>query len=67
MIELAVFGAGRIGQVHALNAAAHPSARLKYIVDPVASEHREHLAIKPEPCCAIRKKSLPTQISQASS
>lgn len=46
MIELAVFGAGRIGQVHALNAAAHPSARLKYIVDPVASEHREHLAIQ---------------------
>ncbi|NWJ25284.1 inositol 2-dehydrogenase [Rhizobium sp. RM] len=46
MIELAVFGAGRIGQVHALNAAAHPSVRLKYIVDPVASEHRDHLAIQ---------------------
>ncbi|MFK0331921.1 inositol 2-dehydrogenase [Rhizobium sp. NPDC090275] len=44
MIELAVFGAGRIGHVHALNAAAHPSVRLKYIVDPVPSEAHERLA-----------------------
>lgn len=43
MIELAMFGAGRIGQVHAANAAAHPSVRLKYIVDPIASEARSQL------------------------
>lgn len=46
MIELAVFGAGRIGQVHALNAAAHPSVHLKYIVDPVASDHLDRLALQ---------------------
>lgn len=43
MIEFAVFGAGRIGQVHASNAAAHPSVRLKYIVDPLASDARSQL------------------------
>lgn len=44
MIELAVFGAGRIGRVHALNAAGHPSVRVRYLVDPVAGEAREGLA-----------------------
>ena len=44
MINLAVFGAGRIGTVHALNAAAQPGVRLKYIVDPVASDRRAELA-----------------------
>ncbi|MDP9839739.1 myo-inositol 2-dehydrogenase/D-chiro-inositol 1-dehydrogenase [Neorhizobium huautlense] len=44
MIELALFGAGRIGQVHAANAAAHPSIRLKYIVDPIESADRDRLA-----------------------
>ena len=46
MIEVAVFGAGRIGYVHALNAASHPRVKLKYIVDPVASAHRAELAEK---------------------
>ncbi|WP_404404927.1 inositol 2-dehydrogenase [Pelagibacterium halotolerans] len=46
MIELAVFGAGRIGYVHALNVAAHPRVKLKYIVDPVAGAHRDELAGK---------------------
>lgn len=44
MIELAVFGAGRIGYVHGRNAAQQPGARLKYIVDPVASAGRDRLA-----------------------
>lgn|SRR5574337_291745 len=44
MIELAVFGAGRIGAVHGRNAARQPDARLKYIVDPVASAGRSSLA-----------------------
>jgi myo-inositol 2-dehydrogenase / D-chiro-inositol 1-dehydrogenase len=43
MIDLAVFGAGRIGGVHARNAARQPRARLKYVVDPVASAAREQL------------------------
>ncbi len=46
MIDLAVFGAGRIGYVHALNVAAHPSVRLKYLVDPVESDQRSELAAR---------------------
>lgn len=46
MIKLAVFGAGRIGYVHALNAASHPSVKLEYIVDPVPSAHLNELADK---------------------
>ncbi|TCU03643.1 oxidoreductase family protein [Rhizobium sullae] len=46
MTDLAVFGAGRIGHVHALNAASLPSVRVKYLVDPVASEQRAGLAVR---------------------
>ena len=46
MIDLAVFGAGRIGRVHALNAAALPSVRVKYLVDPVESSERAELAAR---------------------
>lgn len=34
MIEVAVFGAGRIGRIHAENVQRHPQARLRYVVDP---------------------------------
>src|SRR5689334_8631847 len=34
MFNLAVFGAGRIGRIHARNVRAHPSLHLKYLVDP---------------------------------
>ncbi|MFQ6313327.1 inositol 2-dehydrogenase [Lysobacter capsici] len=33
MIEVALFGAGRIGKIHAANLARHPNARLRYVVD----------------------------------
>jgi len=33
MINLCLFGAGRIGTIHAANAARHPQVRIKYIVD----------------------------------
>ncbi len=33
MIDICQFGAGRIGKVHAANIAAHPDARLRYVVD----------------------------------
>jgi myo-inositol 2-dehydrogenase / D-chiro-inositol 1-dehydrogenase len=46
MIEIAVFGTGRIGQVHARNLAALPGVRLKYLVDPIASAAREELAAR---------------------
>jgi myo-inositol 2-dehydrogenase / D-chiro-inositol 1-dehydrogenase len=34
MFNVALFGAGRIGQIHARNAAARSDLQLKYIVDP---------------------------------
>jgi myo-inositol 2-dehydrogenase / D-chiro-inositol 1-dehydrogenase len=36
MTRLAVFGAGRIGAVHAMNAAAIPGVQVAHLVDPVA-------------------------------
>ncbi|WP_197017605.1 inositol 2-dehydrogenase [Pseudoxanthomonas suwonensis] len=33
-IEVALIGAGRMGQVHGGHAAVHPGLRLKYVVDP---------------------------------
>jgi myo-inositol 2-dehydrogenase/D-chiro-inositol 1-dehydrogenase len=35
-INLALFGAGRMGKVHGGNAAKHPNVKLRYVVDPVA-------------------------------
>ncbi len=36
MIEVALFGAGRIGRIHAGNVARETAARLRYVVDPNA-------------------------------
>ena len=44
MTEIAVFGAGCIGEVYALNAAALLSVRVRYLVDPVAGAQRDDLA-----------------------
>lgn len=33
-IDVALIGAGRMGQVHGPNAARHPGLRLRYVVDP---------------------------------
>lgn len=46
MIRLACFGAGRIGQVHAANAAAEPGVTLAFIVDPVGGPGCAALAEK---------------------
>ncbi len=35
MLNFCVFGAGRIGKLHARNVAGHARARLRYVVDPV--------------------------------
>jgi myo-inositol 2-dehydrogenase / D-chiro-inositol 1-dehydrogenase len=45
MFNVALFGAGRIGQIHARNAAARSDLTLKYIVDPNrgAAETLAHL------------------------
>jgi myo-inositol 2-dehydrogenase/D-chiro-inositol 1-dehydrogenase len=36
MHKIALLGAGRIGKIHAANAAAHPELTLSHIVDPIA-------------------------------
>jgi myo-inositol 2-dehydrogenase/D-chiro-inositol 1-dehydrogenase len=36
MHKIALIGAGRIGRIHAANAAAHPGLRLSHVVDPLA-------------------------------
>ena len=36
MIDVAIFGAGRIGKIHAGNVARQPGVRLKYVIDPDA-------------------------------
>lgn len=46
MINLAIFGAGRIGRVHAVNAASHPSVRLKYLIEPIETPQRAELAAR---------------------
>ena len=35
MKNVAVFGAGRIGRIHATNVAALPGVSLKFVCDPV--------------------------------
>jgi myo-inositol 2-dehydrogenase / D-chiro-inositol 1-dehydrogenase len=40
-LNFCVFGAGRIGKLHARNLAAHPRARVKYVVDPIAQPAAE--------------------------
>jgi myo-inositol 2-dehydrogenase/D-chiro-inositol 1-dehydrogenase len=36
MIDVAIFGAGRIGKIHAGNIVSQPGVRLRYVVDPDA-------------------------------
>ncbi|THD70975.1 inositol 2-dehydrogenase [Phenylobacterium sp.] len=36
MFKIALLGAGRIGKIHAANAAAHPELTLSHVVDPAA-------------------------------
>ncbi|WP_336761627.1 inositol 2-dehydrogenase [Asaia sp. VD9] len=43
MVSIALFGAGRIGQVHADNLLSIPDITLSALADPVASEARESL------------------------
>ena len=37
MTDVAIFGAGRIGKIHAGNLARQPGVRLKYVIDPDAA------------------------------
>jgi myo-inositol 2-dehydrogenase / D-chiro-inositol 1-dehydrogenase len=49
MIEVALFGAGRIGKIHAGNLAVQPGVKLRYVVDvsaPAAAELAQRYAAK---------------------
>ena len=37
MTDVAIFGAGRIGKIHAGNLVRQPGVKLKYVVDPDAA------------------------------
>jgi myo-inositol 2-dehydrogenase/D-chiro-inositol 1-dehydrogenase len=39
--KIALFGAGRIGKIHARNIADHPASQLKYVTDPMAGPAKE--------------------------
>jgi myo-inositol 2-dehydrogenase / D-chiro-inositol 1-dehydrogenase len=41
MHNIALIGAGRIGRIHAANAAGQPGLALKYVVDPIAASADE--------------------------
>jgi myo-inositol 2-dehydrogenase/D-chiro-inositol 1-dehydrogenase len=45
VFNVALFGAGRIGNVHANNIAEHAESRVAYVIDPVAGQ-AQHLAEK---------------------
>jgi myo-inositol 2-dehydrogenase/D-chiro-inositol 1-dehydrogenase len=45
MIEVALFGAGRIGKIHAANVAREAGARLKFVVDPDGAAARALAAV----------------------
>ena len=45
MKHVALFGAGRIGRIHAANIAALPGVQLKFVCDPVADSARELAAL----------------------
>lgn len=55
MIEVALFGAGRIGRIHAANLARQPGVRLRYVVDvaraaadEVAGQHGARALSEPQ-------------------
>jgi myo-inositol 2-dehydrogenase / D-chiro-inositol 1-dehydrogenase len=41
MFKIALFGAGRIGHIHARSIADHPTTRLAYVVDPMPGPARQ--------------------------
>ena len=65
MKTFALFGAGRIGRIHAANIAAHAAARLKYVVDvdAAAAAGSRRQAEPPSP---TRRPRSPTTASMRS-
>ena len=62
----ALFGAGRIGRIHAANIAAHAGARLKYVVDvdaTAAARHRGRARAPTSPTRRPRSQTPPSMRS----
>jgi hypothetical protein len=61
MIDVALFGAGRIGTIHAGNLAKEAGARLKYVVDPTPGPRRHLTGMaqlpRPWPRCSMTAAS----------
>ena len=62
MTEVAMFGAGRIGKIHAGNLVRQPGVRLKYVVDvdaaaaaALAAQHGAKVADARRACSAMRR------------
>jgi myo-inositol 2-dehydrogenase/D-chiro-inositol 1-dehydrogenase len=70
MIEVALFGAGRIGKIHGGNLAAQPGVKLKYVVDvsaPAAAELAQRHAAKAADVDSVLKDSAVSAVVIASS
>src|SRR5215831_12001116 len=70
MIEVALFGAGRIGKIHGGNLAAQPGVKLKYVVDvsaPAAAELAQRYAAKAVDVDSVLKDATVSAVVIASS
>jgi len=70
MIEVALFGAGRIGKIHGGNLAAQPGVKLKYVVDvsaPAAAELAQRYAAKAADVDSVLKDTAVSAVVIASS
>src|SRR5882672_905550 len=70
MIEVAMFGAGRIGKIHGANLAAQPGVKLRYVVDvnaAAAGELAQRLGAKVADAEAAFKDSAVSAVVIASS
>ena len=70
MIEVALFGAGRIGKIHGGNLAAQPGVKLKYIVDvsvPAAAELAQRYAAEAVDADSVFRDSAVAAVVIASS
>ena len=59
MIDAALFGAGRIGKIHAANLVRLPGMRLKYVVDSHAPAAREPPPTAPRPAPRNKRWTIP--------
>ena len=67
MIQVALFGAGRIGRIHAGNLVRQPGVRLKYVVDVHAGAAAEVAAFVDRPAPSAIEATRPAARSSSNS